>query len=199
MHDEIAAIRDKLRRNAGSPLAIVTLTREIGDAKLTLVVAPCSWMYAGHELQVEVTMAGGGWAMIRDKRVKFQDATEADMQRLFDQVKVVTCSRCGKPAFDPTSVETNRAGLCESCHSEDFDKELRQAEARMRQRRDQLDAEYRTVGFTHRVDAWVHPVAGGDDYPVNIWFKGEPSADTVAAKLQEIGSSVLTDYQLAKI
>ena len=41
--------------------------------------------------------------------------TDEDVKAILATVGIVPCHRCSTPAFDPTSVETNRGGLCESC------------------------------------------------------------------------------------
>jgi hypothetical protein len=51
-------------------------------------------------------------------------------------------------------------------------------------------------GMTHVITAWVHPSAGGDDYPVNWYVKGTLPAGWVEKQLQRKRSAVLTDYRI---
>lgn len=49
-------------------------------------------------------------------------------------------------------------------------------------------------GFTHRLNAWIHPEAGGSDYPKQRYFKGEPSKADIAEFLAM--SCVKDDYKV---
>jgi len=171
--DQLENMRDNLRRSEANPLSklIVTDERE-GDIRLSADVSPCSWLNHDYGLQIQVTMAGGGNVCVIDKAVKFADATEADVRRLLAIVRTKPCSRCGKTAFDPESVRTNRQGLCEQCFMADLTAEFDKATAKEKKRMAKADAKYRATGHTHRVDAWIH--TGGGDQPVSFYFKGSP-------------------------
>lgn len=51
-------------------------------------------------------------------------------------------------------------------------------------------------GMTHRVDAWVHPAGGGDDYLVSLYVNGEPTKSLIQKELKKLKSSVLDDYTI---
>lgn len=189
-------LRDVIRGqgDARYPLAKAMLTREIDGVVLTLEISPCSWMYPNYGLQVQVTMENnGGNVYLLDKAVKFENATEADLNRLFDRVKLVKCKICGKPAFDPTAAETNRDGKCETCFVGQLRKQFEKDQKKEDQRMAKLDAKYLKKGYTHRVDAWIHPAAG-EDSMVTFYTQGEPSKDLIAAQLRKARSTVLDDY-----
>lgn len=59
------------------------------------------------------------------------------------------------------------------------------------------DATMKRRGFTHRVDAWIHPVQGGDDYMIQSYTEGPPTSNQIAYFLR--ASSVKTDYQVTVI
>jgi hypothetical protein len=138
--------------------------RDCGTA-LTVRISPCSWMYDGHGLQIQLQMSSkdisnGGVAYIHNKALRFEDATEADIAAMVAKVGIVRCSRCQKPAFDPAIVDTNRAGLCEECFMADLNAELEEAQAAEEARMKLIDAEMLAKGMSFRVDAWIHPKAG---------------------------------------
>lgn len=195
---DINNLQDGLRAAEPNPLSKIVLTRELDGVPLSLNVSPCSWMYPTYGLQVQVTMAGGGNVYIHDKTLPFEKATEADLNQMFDQVRLVACTRCGKPAFDPSAHKTNRAGLCEACFVADLDVEFKKAQETENTRMKRMDAKRKKEGFTHRVDAWIHPKRGGSDYQIAIYVKGEPSEAFIKAELGK-KSSVTTDYTVTKL
>jgi hypothetical protein len=137
------------------------LTREVDGAQLTLEVSPCCWMNENYGIQVRITMAGGGNAYIHNKALKFKDTTLADLQGMLDSVKIKKCSRCGKPAFDPESVDTNRNGLCEHCFLADLNAEYQKAVQKEKAKVLKLDEKYKKQGYKYRMNAWIH--GHGDD------------------------------------
>lgn len=197
--NDIDKLRNTLRANAPGELGRAVLTREIGESKLSLQVSPCSWMYKGYPLQVEVQLAGGGNAFLTHESKRFDTATQDDLQGMLDRVRLVPCCKCGKPAFDPATVETNRKGQCEACFMEDlnklFEKDRKKEEAKLAKRIER----YKQRGFTHLVSAWVHPLAGGDDHQIEAWFNGEPSKEEVRDMLRRQGSCELDDYVVTKL
>jgi len=62
------------------------------------------------------------------------------------------------------------------------------------QRQQAQDAEMKAVGFTHRVNGWVHPEAGGSDYPVEQYFKAKPTDKEVASLFAR--SCVKDDFKI---
>lgn len=175
----------------------ISRTRAIGTATLTTTVSPCSWMYPGYGLQIQIQLApNGGTAFVHSKGRAFADATEADIDAMLESVKLVQCSRCGNLAFDPATVSTNRAGKCETCFMGDLDKELDAARKKDAEKLKRADARMKAKGMTHRVDAWVHPAGGGDDYLVSLYVNGDPSKSLIQKELKKLKSSVLDDYTI---
>lgn len=175
----------------------ISRTRAIGAATLTASVSPCSWMYPGHGLQLQIELTpGGGTAFLHNKGKTFADATEADIDAMLASVKLVPCSRCGNLAFDSNTVSTNRAGKCETCFIGDLNKEMEAAQKKDAEKLKRTDARMKAKGMTHRVDAWVHPAAGGDDYPVSLYVNSAPSKSLIQKELKKLKSSVLDDYTI---
>ena len=128
-------------------------------------VSPCVFMYPGYPLQVQVTLTGKagenlGNAIIANRRLTANTATEADVRELLANVRTKPCSRCGTLAFDPTTVETNRNGLCEGCFLGDLEAQwAKESEAELRrlQRRNRA---MKAKGMSFQAIAWVHPDDG---------------------------------------
>lgn len=179
-------------------LAGYTLTKEVDGVQLTASISPCSWMYHNYGLQVLIEMRGGGHVIVLDRATRFENATPADVERLFNTVHICQCKRCGNPAFDPRSVETNRSGLCEACFMQDLKKDIEKATRAEADKLARLDAERKKSGFTHRVSAWIHPDDGSDIH-IERWFKSAPTEAQVKALLKREGSTVLDDYQVIPI
>lgn len=96
------------------------------DTSLAGEISPCVFMYPGYPLQVQFTLRGRageslGNAIISNRRLNANTATEADVRELLANVRTKPCSGCGTLAFDPTTVETNRNGLCEGCFLRDLE------------------------------------------------------------------------------
>lgn len=197
--NDVDMTKEALRRNAPTPLGQLTLQRETAGAKLALTVSPASWMYKDYPLQVKISLAGGGSASLADRTKRFETATEADLQGMLDSVRLTPCCKCGQPAFDPATVETNRGGQCEACFIDELDQTFAAEQKKEAKKVVRRDARQKKLGMTHRVTAWIHPKAGGDDYQVDIYAKGEPTKAEIQSLLRKQGSAVLTDYQIVNL
>lgn len=169
----------------------------IPKAAFRAEVSPCCYMYAGYGVQLRVELDCGGWTTVNDKSVQFSDCTIEQAQTLAETVKVRKCSCCDNPAIDPGVTETNRAGQCEKCFLAKLRRELeadqKKEEAKLRKK----DGKMKLKGYTHRVEAWVHP-EHGDDYQLSIWAI-DPSAEDIQKILRKRGCSIGTDYQLIQL
>lgn len=159
-------------------------------------VSPCVFMYPGYPLQVQVTLIGKasenlGNAIIANRRLSANTATEADVRDLMANVRTRPCGRCGTSAFDPTTVETNRNGLCEGCFLGDLEaKWAKEAEAECRHRQ-----AMKAKGMSFQAIAWVHP-NDGDDYQVDWFFPARPTAPEIRVLLRKEGSTILDDFEI---
>lgn len=166
--------------------------------QLTATVAPYSWMYPGRGLGIVVTLNQGGEVILRRNNLSLDTATVENVQEMIKDVNVIHCSKCGAPAFDPTTVETNRNGLCEQCFIDALTNECKKAEeteAKMIRRR---DAQFKKKGYTHKVIAWVHPDRG-DDYQMDIYYREQPTATLVQHELKKRQSRITTDYTIVSL
>lgn len=165
-----------------------------GDITLEAVIDPCSWMYQSYGLQLSVKLPEGGSAKVSNRQLPFDTATTQDVLSLLEPVKIKPCTTCMAPAFDADTVQTNRAGLCEKCFMAKINAEF-EAETEVEKKKiAKLDTKYKAEGFTHRVDAWIHP-SSGDDYQITFWMQN-PTAKAIQGQLRKKRSTVLTDYKL---
>jgi hypothetical protein len=101
-------------------------------------VSPCVFLYPQYPLQVQVSLLCEpdtplGIAYAVNRTLTAETATDADVSALLAAVLTMPCTRCSEPAFDPTTVDTNRGGLCESCFVADLNAALaKRAEAERR-------------------------------------------------------------------
>lgn len=184
-----------------------TFTHVVDGRELTATVSPASWMYAGYGLQLRVTLpdAGGGAlggdAYLHDKSVDGSQPTEEQVMGLFRRVALCKCSQpgCERVAFDPAKMSTNRGGQCEECFMTKLRAQFDAAAAKEAKKEAALDAKMKAKGFTHKVVAWVHPKAGGDDYKLIIHSVGKLTDAAIKKELRKEGSNVETDYTIVEL
>lgn len=170
-------------------------TAKCGDHTLLASVSPCSWMHAGYGLQLRVEIEGArGHVFLHDKARPFEGATLKHALDMLAAVRIIPCKTCGQPAFDPAAVKTNRDGQCEVCFMQALTADLEQDQAKEQKKIARLDAKRKAEGFTHRVDAWIHPARGGDDYQMSMWMK-DPTTEAIQNELKKQRSVILTDYR----
>jgi hypothetical protein len=195
----INQFQDGLRQKGpDNALKNYVLTREGSfNAKLSASVSPCVWLYDS-PFQISVNLVGGGLTIVIDNELQFSDATEVDVGRLLDSVRIVKCRTrgCHNPAFDPETSLKHRDGKCEQCGRKAFDKELQKAQLVEQKKLAALDRKHRARGFTHRVDAWVH--ADGGDQQVSMWMC-DPTEATIRSELLREGVSDLQAYKLHEL
>jgi len=109
------------------------------------------------------------------------------------------CKRCSAPAFDPSTVKTNRGGLCEACFVGDLEAELAADEEEELKRLTERDRQMNRKGKKYRVTAWIHPVDGGDDYQVDWYFETRPTRKQIRSLVHAKRSSVADDFQVVAI
>jgi len=195
----INQFQDGLRqKGADNPLKNYVHTREGPfNAKLSASVSPCVWLYDS-PFQISVNLVGGGLTIVIDQELEFSKASEADVSRLLDSVRIVKCRTrgCHNPAFDSGTSLKHRDGKCEQCGLKAFDKELQKAQLAERRKLAQLDRKHRARGFTHRVDAWVH--ADGGDQQLSMWMC-DPTGATIRSELAREGVSDLQTYTVHEL
>jgi hypothetical protein len=163
-------------------------------------VSPCVFMNRGYPLQVTVTLKDSdgqarGNVHPVDPSLNAETATDADVIRLLDAVGTQPCTRCSSTAFDPTTIDTNRGGLCEACFMADLRREYELALEDERREIAERDQQMKSRGMKFRVTAWIHPDQG-DDYQVDWYESSRPTSRSVAAQLRRQGSSLVDDFEV---
>jgi len=179
----------------------------VGSVTMRATIDPCSWMYPMNcQCCVEYELppkAGDTKPMVAQARIHLERPMEqcslADLEARCAAILLQPCSRCGDPAFDGATVDTNRGSLCERCFLSDLDARLAADMKKIATATRRRDLRYKKKGFTHKVRAWVHPSAGGDDYQLEIYAKGKPDAKTIKDALKREGSCILDDYVVEEL
>lgn len=163
-------------------------------------LSPCVWLYKT-KIQFSVSMKGSphGAVIVRHPSLGLAEATEQDALALCSGIRVKPCSRCGNPAFDPATVETNRGGLCEACFLDDLNAEFEEVQKREEAADAKKDESMRKKGFAWKVLAWVHPAAGDDRQLILYYAGAKPTAAEIGKELKRSGSQSLTDFSVTAL
>jgi len=176
-----------------------TYTRDLdGGISLQGEVSPCVFMYPGYPLQISLILDAGdsrATAHATNRGLTATTAGEKDVRRLLARVRIKPCRRCSTPTFDPATVETNRAGLCDGCFLGDLKAKIAKETESQSLRLADRDRQMKASGHKFRLTAWIHPEAG-DDYQADWYFTDRPAKARIRAFLREEGSSVLDDFQV---
>ena len=161
---------------------------------LSVAVSSCCWMYPNYPFQIHLLINETGVSAISSRRgLSFQDATEADVDALVASMAIVKCPRCGHAMFEYANTpDGNPAKVCSKCVLDDL-----QSQAQRRQ--EATDIKMKADGYRFRVNAYIHPAAGGDDYPVVFYATIKPTAQIIRAELKKHGSEVFDDYTITRI
>lgn len=170
----------------------------VGTCTLSASISPCSWMYPGHGLQIQVVLEETGARGFARIDTPFEKATEADIEAMLGGYQITACARCGGPRFAYEEHQGNRGELCERCFMSDLNAELKKAQEKEQRTVARRDANHKKKGYTHRVTAWVHPPRGSD-YQIDVYYKGEPSKADIHAVLREKRSAELDQYTVVAL
>ncbi|HCF4080915.1 hypothetical protein ACEP6V_21605 [Pseudomonas aeruginosa] len=160
-------------------------------------VSPCCWMYQNYGLQLKVELANGGHTFVHTHKILFEEATVQQATELIGGLRICACSKCSSPAWDPSTLKTNRKGLCEACFIAEIRAEIEADQKEEEARLKKLDARRKAEGYTHRLDAWIHP-AFSDDFQVTAWIQN-PTEESVKKFLKDKGCTVQRDFSLIKL
>jgi len=182
-----------------------TKTRKIGNVILTGEVSPCVWMY-NTPFQIQVQMGSekdlrsGGNITIQDKALNNDTYTEMDIVRLLATVRIQKCKNadCHNNAFHPDH-DSNREGECEQCFITKLNAEIAAEQKKEDAKIARRDKQMKRKGMVVRVEAWVHPEEGGDDYMVDIYYSSKPNPAEIETALRDKGSEVLNDYRVVTL
>ena len=179
-----------------------TITLTIDGTEVSSWLPPYLWMYPNPsaKLAIDAHIDGGkgGSARLTSDKL-FTEATIDDVRDLLAKTKLVPCSKCGKPAFDPAVMDTNREGMCEHCFIEKLDAQFKKEAAKEAKRKAAKDKRMYAKGYRFRIEAWIHPEEGGDDYTLEIYSLRELTDAEIQKELKKEGSCRLDDYSITKL
>lgn len=177
----------------------------VNGVAVTVEVSPCSWMYPTYGLQLHFRLPSDKARPVAGRFVNLKkpwaEVTRADYDGLVQDTLaklaaggMQPCATCGTVTWNPVVFgPPKQTPRCDVCFTRELDKEFAQEEARAAARVRRKDRTMARQGFTHRVDAWVHP-ATGDDRAVSWYAKGRPTKQQIGSHLAALGSEVLDDY-----
>lgn len=180
-----------------SNLKTLEVTRIVDGVTLTAKVDPCAWMYENYGLQVSVFTDSGERIHRYRRDIKFHAATEDNVRALLDGVSLCACKTCGKPTFSPAIAE-HLKGECQACITAEADAQFAKQQNADSQKLAEMDKKFKAEGFTHRVDAWIHPSAGGSDRMISFYIANQPK-NYIESRLRNEGSMVVDDYTLTAL
>lgn len=171
------------------------------ETSLTVAISSCCWMYPNYPFQIQVHIAETGDHTITSKKgLSFADATEADVDELVASLSIVRCPRCQTPMFERTGNEAhNPDKLCSKCILADLNEQYEAAKKKAEVKQKKEDAKRKAEGYTHRINARIHPAAGGDDYQVVMYASRRPTKASMKVQLRKLGSEVFDDYLITKL
>lgn len=168
---------------------MTTFKVQYGGETVHCSISPCSWMYPDYGLQVQVSLDEKGVnaasEFIRDAAFK---VTRENIAEALERAKVIATAWLA--SHDGVVVLRRKAAEWKRIDAE-FAAELAKEDKAERRRIASRKSRAKSKGFTHRFVGWVHP-SQGDDYQVEAFTVGEPTASQVAKLLR--GSAVKTDY-----
>lgn len=144
-------------------------------------VSSCSWLNPAGGLHLKVVL-GNGLATLRNTEVPFCDATEETCLALIEKVRTIQCLCCKNPAFDPSTIDTNRGGKCEECFLAEQVKLTKKIMCDFRLHQRNVDSEKKKAGFTHRVEAWKDS-ADGSDFEECVIYMINPTSNEIQSRL----------------
>lgn len=171
------------------------------DTTLLVSISLCNWMYPNYPFQIQVNIGETGDHTIASKKgLSVKDAAEADVDALVASLMIVRCPRCQAPMFERTGDQPhNPEKLCSKCVLADLNQQFEASKKRAEDKERQEDAKMKAQGYTHRVNARVHPAVGGDDFQVVFYASSMPTKPAIKAQLQKLGSEVFDDFIITKI
>ena len=177
-----------------------TVVRD-AETTLTVAISPCCWMYPNYPFQIQVHIAETGDHTIVSKNgLSFADATEADVDSLVASLSIVQCPRCQSPMFERTGNEAhNPDKLCSKCILADLTEQFEASKKKAEEKQQKEDATRKAEGYSHRINARIHPAGGGDDYQVVMYASRRPTKATMRSQLRKLGSEVFDDYLITKL
>lgn len=157
-------------------------------------VSPCSWMNRSYGLQVRISLTKNAVnaesEFIIDKGF---EATDKPMQVLDDAAKSMVEKWLSE---NGTKILHEQVAKWKVTAAE-FARDIVEEEERAAAEQTRDDKKYKAKGYTHRLNAYVHPEHGGDDYMTVTYFAGAPKKAQIDKILRS--SAVKDDYAVTEL
>jgi len=151
-------------------------------------VSPCSWMYQGYGLQIQLSLKENGEnaesVFPKDKEFECRDVS---LDILMPRAQSLAISYLQTNGLEPLQKALDHWAEAQK----KWDEILKKEEAALL--RDH--AKHKAKGFTHYTTGWVH--SSGDDYQVGAYSKGAPTEAQIKKLLKR--SVVKTDYAVTEL
>ena len=152
-----------------------------------------------HKLQIDAVLVCGndqGTARIKTN-VPMSKATELDVTKALLTTKLCKC-KCGNIAFDP-SMDTNRNGKCETCFIRDLMNDYNEEVKKDQEEQLANDRQKYSQGYRYKIEAWIHPSGGGDDYVLIMHTKDKLSKARIVNLIAKEGCKRTDDYTVTEL
>jgi hypothetical protein len=177
---------------------------------VTASISPCSWLYPSYGLQLHFKLPtdnaspnGGEFVVLKKP---WADCTSADIDLMVTQMRakledggLLACPTCGKLTWNRAIFRNKfRNQNCETCFMVTLKSDFAAIVLKENKRIARMDAKRKKEGFTHRVDAWIHP-STGDDEQISWYTRQVPTDAATRAFLVSKGSRVVNDYTVLEL
>ena len=154
-------------------------------------ISPCSWMYPGYGFQFSLSLKENG-CNAECVFVNNKELVWSDIKFPVNTLTELSAAWLKEHGVAPLQEKLDAWLKIEAEYRvEDAKRKVRE-EKRMAK----LIVKRKAEGYTHRFFAWIHP-ARGDDYQVEAFTKGAPTAVDIAAMLKK--STVKNDYVITAL
>jgi hypothetical protein len=150
-------------------------------------ISPCSWMYPGHKIQIGISLKENAPNIAtifqKSETMEWDKENHPAMLKEARNVTRNYLKEHGRIELDKAEKKHQKLNREWEIHQE---KELQEQKKR----------EIRLInkGFTHRLDAWIHP-SHDSDFQIKVYFMGEPTKTEVQKQLKKC--QVKTDYKVS--
>ncbi len=169
-------------------------TIEHNGEEVFFAVSPCSWMYPKYGLQVQISLkenaVNAESEFIIDKGIEAASKSKEEREAA---AKVMVEKWLGE---NGTKILHENVAKWKVAAAE-FAREIAEENERVAAQQQKDDKKYKAKGYTHRLDAWIHPENGGDDYMTVTYFVGAPTEAQIAKVLRS--SEVKNDYTVTEL
>lgn len=158
-----------------------------------VAVSPCSWMYAGYGLQIRLSVKANAYnaeaEFVRERSIAAETMSRAELHAAATVLATQWLEMNGPAKLDKAVTDW-------AVKAAKFDKAIAKEARKEAKARLKRLTKLQEQGFTHVVDAWIHPKSG-DDYQTEVCLSAAPDAADISRVLRP--STCKTDYKVSTI